>query len=475
MKTIQKKTKVIATVGPACNTEEKLWELVQAGVNIFRLNFSHGSHEDHLKVINHVRNINAKHGTSICLLQDLQGPKIRTGEVENNGVELVPGEKIILTTEKVIGNSKRIYTSYKSMPRDVKAGDAILIDDGKLEIRVESIAGEEITCKVIYGGTLKSKKGINLPNTNVSEPSLTEKDREDLMFGLEHNVDWIALSFVRHSEDMKEIKSIIRQNNKAAKVIAKIEKPEALAHIDDIIRESDALMVARGDLGVEIPAEEVPIIQKMIISKCNKQAKPVIVATQMLESMVTSPRPTRAETNDCANAVMDGADTLMLSAETASGMYPLEAVKSMVKTIQVIEENADIYNKHYELDTESATFHNQAVILGACKMAEIVGAKAIIGTSRTGFTAFRIAAHRPDAQIFVFTDKKDIQTSLNLIWGVKSIYFDDFTSTDQTVDKLIDLLKKDGYLKAGDVVINTGSMPVQDNNLTNMVKLSIVK
>ncbi|MFQ3575436.1 MAG: pyruvate kinase [Cytophagales bacterium] len=472
---VKKRTKVIATVGPSCNTEEKLWELVQAGVDIFRLNFSHGSHEVHKQVIEHVRNLNKKHGTSICLLQDLQGPKIRTGEIENNGVDLVVGSKIIITTEKIIGNAEKISTSYKLMPRDVKAGDAILIDDGKLELKVEKVEGQEIICEVKYGGILKSKKGINLPNTAVSEPSLTEKDREDLMFGLENDVEWIALSFVRSPEDLIDIKRIIKSKGKASKVIAKIEKPEALANIDAIIEESDALMIARGDLGVEIDFEDVPVAQKMMIRKCNIAAKPVIVATQMMESMITSPRPTRAEVNDVANAVMDGADTVMLSAETASGMYPIETVNAMVRIIKGVEENADIFNKFFEIDPASPTHHNESVIDAAVKLAISSHAKAIIGTSKSGFTAFKTSSHRPEADIFIFTDNKKLETTLNLIWGVKAFYFDKFSTTDQAIHDINQFLVEKGLLKKGDVVVNTGSMPIDETNPTNMIKLSVIK
>jgi pyruvate kinase len=471
---VKKRTKVIATVGPSCNTEEKLLELVKAGVDIFRLNFSHGTHELHKFVIDSIRNINKKYGCGVCLLQDLQGPKIRTGEVENNGVELLVGEKIIITTENVIGNARKISTSYKLMPKDVRSGDTILIDDGNIELTVEKIIDDEIHCLVKYGGILKSKKGINLPNTAVSEPSLTEKDKEDLLFGLENDIEWIALSFVRSPEDLVEIKRIIKEKGKSSKVIAKIEKPEALANIDAIIKEADALMIARGDLGVEIDFEDVPVAQKMIIKKCNIAAKPVIVATQMMESMIVNPRPTRAEVNDVANAVMDGADTVMLSAETASGKYPVETVKAMVRIIKRVEENVDIFNKFYEIDPSSSTHHNESVIDAAVKLAITSQAKAIIGTSKTGFTAFKTASHRPEADIYIFTDNKKLVTTLNLIWGVKAFFFDNFTTTDQTIKSINQFLVEKGYLKKGDVVVNTGSMPIDEVNPTNMIKLSIL-
>ncbi len=468
------RTKVIATVGPACNTEEKLWELVQAGADVFRLNFSHGSHEMHLQVIKLVRAINEKYGTSVALLQDLQGPKIRTGEVENNGVELIGGQKLIITTEKIIGNSERIYTSYKAMPRDVKAGDAILIDDGKLELKVLEVKGEEITTQVVFGGILKSKKGINLPNTSVSEPSLTEKDREDLLFGLEHELDWIALSFVRHADDIKDIKQIIAQSGRKAKVVAKIEKPEALVDIDNIIEACDGIMVARGDLGVEINMEDVPVWQKTMVKKCNMVGKPVIVATQMMESMITSPRPTRAEANDVANAVVDGADTVMLSAESASGMYPLESVQAMVKIIKAIEDNIDIFHKDWPLHPESSNFLRESLIASACKLAKDTKAKAIVGFSRTGFTATKISSFRPSAKIFIFTDNKIVLNQLNLVWGVRAFYMEPKKTTDETIEEMNKALLQARLVAKGDVVINTSTMPMESTYRTNMVKLSII-
>src|SRR6478609_693622 len=295
---VKKKTKIIATVGPACNTKEKLWELVQAGADVFRLNFSHGSHEDHQKVIDNIRALNKEHNANICILQDLQGPKIRTDEIENNGVELVAGAKIVIQREKMLGTAERISSAYRALVDDVKIGESILIDDGKLELKVVEKKKDELVCEVVYGGTLKSKKGINLPNTNVSEPSLTEKDRKDLFFALKNDLDWIALSFVRRAQDLHELREIIKKEGKDIKIVAKVEKPEAIANIDEIVDASDAVMVARGDLGVEVLMEDVPMMQKMIVSKCNAKGKPVIVATQMMESMITAPRPTRAEAND---------------------------------------------------------------------------------------------------------------------------------------------------------------------------------
>ncbi len=471
-----KRTKIVATVGPACHTEEKLMELIYSGVDVFRLNFSHGTHEGHLQVIQNIRNLRSKHGLTIAMLQDLQGPKIRTGEVENNGVELINGQKLILTTEKVIGNAERIYTSYLSMPQDVNVGDKILIDDGNLELKVVSTDNKkEIVTEVVYGGLLKSKKGINLPNTKVSEPSLTEKDKEDLLFGLEQGVDWIALSFVRTAQDIDDIKEIIKSKGKTTKVIAKIEKPEALVDIDQIIAKSDALMVARGDLGVEIPMEDVPLAQKMMIKKCNEAGKPVIVATQMLESMIKNPRPTRAETGDVANAVLDGADAVMLSAETASGSFPIESVKAMVSIIQAMEKTAPVFFRDYELNPDNKNFIRERLIAHTCRLAKDINAKAIVNVSKTGFVCNMIAKHRPKSQIFTFTDDEELVSVFNLSWGVKPFYLDmKYKSTDELIEAVNAILRDKCYVNVGDLVVNTGSMPIDGEFRTNMLKMSII-
>ncbi len=470
---VNKKTKIVATVGPACNNKEKLWELIKAGVNVFRLNFSHGSHDVHRQVIQYIRELNAEHGTHISILQDLQGPKIRTNEVENNGVELIPGEKIIITSEKILGTKHKISTSYQALTTDVKPGDTILIDDGNLELKVTKSLGKEVEAEVVYGGILKSRKGINLPNTEVSEPSLTEKDKEDLIFGIEQGVDWIALSFVRRASDMKDIKDIIAKSGKNIKVIAKIEKPEAVADIDAIIAETDAVMVARGDLGVELLMEEVPMIQKMIVRKSNLACKPVIVATQMMESMISNPRPTRAEANDVANAILDGADAVMLSAETASGNYPVLTVQSMSRICMSVEKDADqIYNK---IPAEDETTYTDNVIHTACDLANSTKSKAIIGLSQTGYSAFRISAHRPKSNVFLVTSDKATLTQLNLLWGVKGIQFDAFNSTDETIEAVKDKLVKEGHLSKGDVYVTTAGMPKASAQRANSLKLGVVE
>lgn len=475
-KNVFNKTKIVATVGPACNTKEKLAELIRAGVDVFRLNFSHGSHADHQKVLEYVRELNQEMGSNVCLLQDLQGPKIRTREMENNGVEIKSGEQLIITTERVVGNATRISTSYESMPQDVAVGDIILVDDGKIELRVERTQSNTINTRIIHGGVLKSRKGINLPMSNVSAPSLTEKDIEDLEFGLANDVEWIALSFVRTENDILSLKERIKNAGKSCKVIAKIEKPEALKNIDAIIAATDGVMVARGDLGVEIVMEDVPLAQKMIVRKCNEIGKPVIIATQMMESMITNPRPTRAETNDVANAVLDGADALMLSAETAAGSFPTDVIKSMVRTIRSVEDNIEhIFYKHENVSNNSKSFLNDSIVLQACRLAKKVKAQAVVGMTKSGYTAYRISSHRPKAQVFIFTDNKPMLTTMSLLWGVRCFYYDKMESTDQTFDDVEDFLKQKGFVREGDVIINTASMPIHQKFRTNTIKLQVVK
>jgi pyruvate kinase len=468
------KTKIVATVGPASNSKEMLRALLKEGVDVFRLNFSHGTHEDHLKVINNVRELNEELGTSIALLQDLQGPKIRVNDVEP-GVELVPGQELIITTRQLTGNREIVSTSYEGLPHDVKVGDMILIDDGKIELKVKEVRGEEVISTVIYGGPLKPRKGINLPFSKVSAPSLTEKDLKDLEFGLKHKVNWVALSFVRKAKDIETLRDIINKHQAATRIVAKIEKPEALENIDAIIAATDAVMVARGDLGVEVWMEEVPMIQKMLVEKCNKAAKPVIVATQMMESMIENPRPTRAETNDVANAVMDGADALMLSAETASGKYPIEVIRSMVRTIGSVEKQADIYYKFHDPDPKSPNFFNDSLIVTACKLAKDVNAKAIVGMTLVGYSAYKASSHRPNANIFAFTSKKEILNTMNLVWATRAYHYDKTASTDETIADVEETLKKDGHVKSGDTFIVLASMPMNARGKTNTIKVNVVK
>ncbi|PLK46367.1 pyruvate kinase [Emticicia sp. TH156] len=483
---MHRKTKIVATVGPASESEEMLLALAKAGVNVFRLNFSHGTHEDHQMRINRIRKINAEHGFKCAILQDLQGPKIRIGQMEtgNEGVEIFAGDKLVFTNEDVIGNGQRVSTPYKGMYQDVKLGERILMDDGKLEVKVTGVDGMDVITEVVYGGLLKQKKGVNLPNTNISQPSVTEKDWEDLKFGLLNDVDWIALSFVRTADEIKDIQNYIKAQGKEAKVIAKIEKPEAVDNMDSIIAATDGIMVARGDLGVEIPSEDVPLIQKALVEKSNLAAKPVIVATQMLESMIDSPRPTRAEVGDVANAVLDGADAVMLSAESASGKYPILAVETMVKTIEKVENEADwkkLYYRHHARVTEdsykSEEKENDNVVMNACRLARDLKVKAIIGITTSGYTAVRLSHHRPKANTFIFTGNEKLLTQLSLYSGITAFKYNHLKdkSVEEVVANIRDTLVEKGELAAGDLFVNTLSMPLHENNRTNTIKLSRVE
>ena len=468
------KTKILATVGPACNNEETLTQLVMAGAGVFRLNFSHGNHEGHEEVINLIRKINKKHNLNVGILQDLQGPKIRVGDMKDGGVRIAAGERITITNDPVLGDEHLVSTVYQNLPNDVNEGDRILIDDGNLELVVISTDDKNVHCTVVHGGILKSKKGINLPNTKVSAPSLTEKDLLDLEFGLKHKVDWIALSFVRSAEDIFDLRKRIKDAGQKCRIVAKIEKPEALDCIDEIIDATDAIMVARGDLGVEVPMQMVPLWQKRMVDKCKLACKPVIIATQMMESMIVNPRPTRAETNDVANAVLDGADAVMLSAETASGNYPLETVKAMNSVIDYIEQNAEIYHNLYKIPEDDETFLSNNLLLMASRLSRNVKAKAVVGITVSGFTAFRLASHRPLADMFIFTSSKSLITQLSLVWGVRAYYYEGATSTDTTFSDIENQLKNDGFVKEGDIIINTASMPLKAKGRTNMLKIHVV-
>jgi len=476
-----KKTRIVATVGPTSESKEILYALAKAGVNVFRLNFSHGTHADHLQRLTNIREINEEHGLNLAILQDLQGPKIRIGLVaEKDGVLIESGKKLILSNTEVLGTAEKVSTPYDGMYNDVKIGDRVLMDDGKLEVLVTGIDGTDVITEVIYGGYLKSKKGVNLPNTKVSMPSVTQKDWEDLDFGLENNVEWIALSFVRTAEEITKVKEYIANKGKSARVVAKIEKPEAIVNIDEIIEATDGIMVARGDLGVELPAEEVPMIQKMIVEKCNRAGKPVIVATQMLESMIESPRATRAELNDVANSVLDGADAVMLSAETASGKYPILAVESMTNTILKVEAaSKTIYFRHHAAvnDTPGTYKLNDNVVMSACRLARDTQAAAIIGITRSGYTSFRLSHHRPKANLLIFTSNRMLMNQLALYWGTKVFYYDrdQGVSTDDLIEDIKTFLVEKGELQKGDVFINTLSMPVSRQRKTNTVKLSVVE
>ena len=470
-----KKTKIIATMGPASAEKETLRKMIEQGLNVCRLNFSHGSHEDHENTIKTILELNKEMGNHVAILADLQGPKIRTGEILNNGVELIEKSEVIITTDKMIGTADRFSINYAQLPQDVQAGEKILLDDGKLSLEIlETNGSNEIKTKVIFGGKLSSHKGVNLPNTKISLPSLTEKDLVDLKFALKHNIDWIGLSFVRSAKDIVELKKIISSKNAKAKVIAKIEKPEALEDIDSIIDECDGIMVARGDLGVEIPYQNVPLIQKMLIKKCILKAKPAIVATQMMESMIVSSSPTRAEVNDVANAVLDGADAVMLSGETSVGNYPVEVIKTMSNIVKEMETFDGMYNKEEVPEKNQDRFITDSICFNASRLSKRVDAKAILTMSFSGYTAYKISSLRPNAQIFVFTSNKKILTQLSLIWGVTGIYYNKRVSTDHTILDIKHILKQKGLLSKGDMVINIASMPIEELGNSNMLKLSKV-
>jgi pyruvate kinase len=475
MKTVHNRTKIVATLGPASSKKEVLLNMIKAGVDVCRLNFSHGKTEDHQEVIDIIRDINKKYKTNVGILADLQGPKIRIGLVKDGGINLVSGHKIEITTKELIGDDKQIYITYQSFPSDVRSGEIILLDDGKIQMRVLSTNNKDsVHCEVVYGGILTSRKGVNLPNTKVSIPSLTEEDLANLEFALNNDVEWIGLSFVRSADDIIELKRIIARSDKTARVIAKIEKPEAVDNIDEIIEATDGVMVARGDLGVEMPMEQVPLLQKMIARKCRAASKPVIVATQMLESMITSPRPTRAEVNDVANSVLDGADAVMLSGETSVGEYPLIVIETMNKIIRNVEDNDYPYSTAKVLNENSSTYLGDAVCGSAVYLAEKTHAVGIISMTSSGYTAFEISSHRPKAATFIFTSNRKLLNTLSLLWGVRGFYYDKFDSTDKTIRDVNQILKSEKLVESGQVVINTAAIPIEKKGKTNMIKVTIV-
>lgn len=476
MNKTKRKTKIVATIGPASNSYNRLVELYQSGVDVFRLNFSHGRHEDHQLVIERIAELNKTLNAHVSILADLQGPKLRTGLMQNNGIQLIEDKSIKVTCNDVIGTTEIISVTYPNLATDLKVGEFILIDDGKLELQVSEIVDEKtIRCTIISGGTLSSKKGFNLPDTKISLPSLTEKDRADLEFILTQPVNWVALSFVRTAKEINELKDIIQQHDSSLKVVAKIEKPEAVKNIDSIIRATDAVMIARGDLGVEVAMEEMPLIQKNIISKCIENARPVIIATQVMESMIDMPRPTRAEITDVANGVLDGADAIMLSGETSVGKNPAKVVQTIDKIIRRTEQEEEIYNKHQLPDKKSKTFLSDAICFNACKIAADVNAKAINGMTYSGYTAFMLASNRPKADIHIFTSNKSLLNTLGLVWGVDVYYYDKFVSTDESIDDIIEILKLEDVVHSDDIIVSTASMPIKGRGRTNMVKISKIK
>ncbi|WP_394772382.1 pyruvate kinase [Mucilaginibacter sp.] len=476
MKLYYNRTKIVATMGPASAKKDVLLAMIQAGVNICRLNFSHGKAQDHKAVIDTIREINAEYKTNVGILADLQGPKIRIGLVKDGGIHLVNGTSINITTHELIGDDNQIYITYPTFPQDVKADEIILLDDGKIQMRVISTNRvDTVVCEVVHGGILTSRKGVNLPNTKVSIPSLTEEDIENLKYALEWDVDWVGLSFVRTGQDILELKKIIAESGKAAKVIAKVEKPEAIDNIDEIIAATDGVMVARGDLGVEMPLEEVPLLQKMIARKCRLASKPVIVATQMLESMITTPRPTRAEVNDVANSVLDGADAVMLSGETSVGEFPVIVIETMAKIIRNVEELGYPFNSKSDVtDASSPDYLSNALCGSAVYLAEHTNAAGIVSMTTSGYTAFEISSYRPKAGTYIFTANKHLLNALSLLWGVRTFYYDKDESTDQTIADVNNMLKEASLVQEGDVVINTASVPISKKAKTNMLKVTVV-
>lgn len=475
MKPFHSRTKIVATLGPASAKPEVLYSMFNAGLDVCRLNFSHGSQADHQEVLDTIRDINKKYSYNVGILADLQGPKIRIGMVQEGGIQLVNGSHTVITTKECLGSEERIYITYESFPKDVKAGEIILLDDGKLQMRVlETNLVDEVKCEVVHGGILTSRKGVNLPNTKVSIPSLTAEDRNNLEFVLQNDVEWIGLSFVRNAEDITELKDIIAERGKSARVIAKIEKPEAIANIDEIIAVSDGIMVARGDLGVEMPMEEVPLLQKMIVRKCRAASKPVIIATQMLESMITTPRPTRAEVNDVANSVLDGADAVMLSGETSVGEFPLIVIETMQKIIKNIEVNNYPFHQEKFLKTKSETFLSDAICDSACFLAKQTNAVGIVSMTVSGYTAFEISSHRPEALTYIFTSNINLLNTLSLVWGVQGFYYDKFESTDDTILDVNNILREQKFVTKGDVIINTAAIPMEHKGKTNMLKITVI-
>jgi pyruvate kinase len=469
-------TKIVATVGPASRSYDMLLRLVREGVNVFRLNFSHGTHDEHHEVIQHIRLINRTLGSHVGILADLQGPKLRVGLIENDGLELATDDELTFTGQPCTGNRDRIYMSYEGFASDVTPGEKVLVDDGKIVLEVLETDGTDLVrLKVLYGGTLRSNKGVNLPDTRVSLPSLTEKDIRDLDFILTQPVDWVALSFVRSPDDLTDLRTRIEARQHPAKIIAKIEKPEAVRQIDQIVRACNAIMIARGDLAVEVPMERMPLIQKDIINLCIQWGRPVIVATQMMESMITNPSPTRAEITDVANAVLDGADALMLSGETAVGRHPDVVIRAMNAIISEVEKRYDISGRQPSPSPKSSTFLSDAVCFNAAKLAQEVGARAIVGMTTSGYTAFKVSSYRPLCKIYIFSEQEQILSTLNLVWGVHCYYYDRFSSTDDTINDSIEVLKRDQRVAPGDVIINTASMPLHARQRTNMIKVSVVE
>jgi len=470
---IRKKTKIVATLGPAINNKEMLEELMVLGVNVFRINFSHAEYENIAQSIKDIREINKKRGFNVAILADLQGPKLRVGVMAEK-VKLKKGDKFTFTTVKCEGTKEKAYMTYKNFPKDVHPGEHILVDDGKLLFEVIDTDRDTIVkTKVLRSGKLKSKKGVNLPNTKISLPALTQKDKRDVVFAIEQEVDWIALSFVRTVEDLEMLKEIISEHSDyKIPIIAKIEKPEAVENINHIVNHCDGLMVARGDLGVEIPMDQVPVVQKRLVKKARKARIPVIIATQMMESMITSQVPTRAEVNDVANSIMDGADAVMLSGETSVGEYPREVIKSMRKIIESVEDSGFIKHDITSVQCLDERFITKSICHQAAMLADDIDATAITTLTHSGYTAFQISSWRPKSNILAFTDNRRILAMLNLLWGVKAYYYDKEVTTNESIEDLNNMTLEKNYAGKGDFVINLSAMPVKEKGMVNTMRIS---
>jgi pyruvate kinase len=468
-------TKIVATMGPASWHKDVMKDMIKAGVNVFRVNFSHGDHETHRRTIRLVKELNEEFNCKTAVLADLQGPKLRIGDVEEGAV-INEGDTLTFTTNKVNGTAELVYMNYQQFPKDVNTGEHILLDDGKLMCEVvETNKKDTVVTKVIQGGVLKSKKGVNLPNTKVSLPCLTPKDLEDVVVAMEEGVEWLGLSFVRDAADVNELRKIINDFGSFAKIVSKIEKPEAVVDIDKIIDATDAIMVARGDLGVEIPYSSVPMVQKMIVEKCHIKAKPCIIATQMMESMIDSQSPTRAEVNDVANSVCDGADAVMLSGETSVGKFPAKVVETMANIVAHVESTFDVKpNIENEPSIKNERYITKTICYNAAKIADQVDATAILTMTFSGYTALKIAGHRPKTKIIVFTANRQIMNQMSLVWGVEAFFYDKMESTDQSFKDIKAILKESGTVKEGDLIVNIASMPIEERGFTNMLKISAI-
>ena len=472
-----KKTKIVATLGPASSDRETIHQMIKAGVNVFRINFSHADYDNVKERIEIIRELSETYKYNTAILGDLQGPKLRVGVMKQD-VIVNDGDVIkFCTGEPFNGDANRVFMNYEKFPRDVKAGERILLDDGKLIFEVKSSNGkDEVEAVVIQGGPLKSKKGVNLPNTAISLPALTEKDIKDAIFAVEQKVDWIALSFVRDADDLELLQDLINEHSEyKIPIIAKIEKPEAVKNIDRIIAFCDGIMVARGDLGVEVPAEEVPLIQKQLVLRAKKARIPVIIATQMMETMITSLTPTRAEVNDVANSVMDGADAVMLSGETSIGKYPVEVIETMTKIINSVENSPLITVPEQPPHVKTERYITKSICYHAAHMADEIDARAICTLTNSGYTAFQISAWRPNAHILAFTSNKNILSRLSLLWGVKGIYYDKFVSTDDTVEDVNQIAHDRGFVEKGDYLINLAAMPIIKKGMVNTLRVSVIE